>query len=201
MLYGMPVGLVAGWVPAAAPILMFPARLGTRWVDTVAVLGARLEPEPPAQFVGWGIVVVVVVVLLAISRNTARTAGEIYLLTGDDESLVRTAVADLVHDLVNDGDQSIMVDEFDGDEYELRMVVDAAQTMPFLTDKRVVVARNVSRFNADDLPALLGYLGNPLDTSDLVLAEGGEGRMSKKFTDGVKSAGTVGYDGTAEEGG
>ena len=77
MLYGMPAGLVAGWVPAAAPILMFPARLGTRWVDTVAVLGARLEPDPPAQFVGWGIVVLVVVVLLAISRNTARTHGDL----------------------------------------------------------------------------------------------------------------------------
>jgi DNA polymerase-3 subunit delta len=115
----------------------------------------------------------------------------IYLLTGDDESLVRTAVADLVRDLVGDGDRAIMVDEFDGDEYELRMVVDAAQTMPFLTDKRVVVARNVSRFNADDLPALLGYLGDPLDTSDLVLAEGGDGRMSKKIIDGVKAAGTV----------
>ena len=69
-------------------------------------------------------------------------------------------------------------DEFDGDEYELRMVVDAAQTMPFLTEKRVVVARNVSRFNADDLSPLLGYLDNPLDTSDLVLVEGGDGRMS-----------------------
>ncbi|MGA9276033.1 DNA polymerase III subunit delta [Ilumatobacter sp.] len=115
----------------------------------------------------------------------------IYLLTGDDESLVRTAVSDLVHDLVGDGDRSIMVDEFDDDEYELRTVVDAAQTMPFLTDKRVVVARNVSRFNADDLPALLGYLDNPLDTSDLVLAQGGDGRMSKKILDGVTASGTV----------
>ena len=77
MLYGMPVGLVAGWVPVLAPILMFPARLGTRWVDTVAVLGARLEPDPPAQFVGWGIVAVAVVVLLVISRNTARTHGDL----------------------------------------------------------------------------------------------------------------------------
>ena len=73
MLYGMPAGLVAGWVPAVAPLLMFPARLGTRWVDTVAVLGARLEPDPPAQFVGWAVVAVVVVVLLLISRNTAGT--------------------------------------------------------------------------------------------------------------------------------
>jgi competence protein ComEC len=73
----MPVGLVAGWAPVLAPVLMFPARLGTRWVDTVAVLGARLEPDPPAHFVGWGIVAVAVVALLVISRNTARTHGDL----------------------------------------------------------------------------------------------------------------------------
>ena len=79
-----------------------------------------------------------------------------HLLTGDDESILRTAVSDLVHELVGDGERSMMVDEFDGEEYELRLVVDAAQTMPFLTDKRVVIARQVSRFNADDLVAALG---------------------------------------------
>ncbi|MEM9040294.1 MAG: hypothetical protein AAGD33_10410, partial [Actinomycetota bacterium] len=77
----------------------------------------------------------------------------IHLLTGDDESLLRTAVQELVTQLVGDGDRSMIVDEFEGDEYEMRFVVDAAQTPPFLTDKRVVVARDVSRFNADDLPA------------------------------------------------
>lgn len=71
MLYGMPAGLVAGWVPALAPVLMFPARLGTRWVDVVASLGARIEPDPPAQFVGWGAVAVVVVVVLVTSRRAA----------------------------------------------------------------------------------------------------------------------------------
>jgi DNA polymerase III subunit delta len=115
----------------------------------------------------------------------------IYLLTGDDESLVRTAVTDLVGDLVGDGDRSLMVDDFDSEDYELRVVVDASQTPPFLTDKRVIVARNVSRFNADDLTGLLAYLDNPLDTSDLVLAEGGDGRMSKKLADGVEAVGTV----------
>nr|WP_040494389.1 DNA polymerase III subunit delta [Ilumatobacter nonamiensis] len=115
----------------------------------------------------------------------------IFLLTGDDESLVRTAAADLVHDLVGDGDRSLMVDEFDDEEYEMRVVVDAAQTMPFLTDKRVVVARGINRFNAEDLPALLGYLDNPLDSSDLVLTQGGEGRLSKKITDAVKASGTI----------
>jgi DNA polymerase-3 subunit delta len=112
----------------------------------------------------------------------------IHLLTGDDESLVRSKVLDLVTHLVGDGERSLMVDEFDGDDYELRSVVDAAQTLPFLTDRRVVVARDVGRFTTDELTALLGYLADPLDTTDLVLAGGG-GRLAKKLTDAVVAAG------------
>lgn len=112
----------------------------------------------------------------------------VHLLTGDDESILRAKAHDLVHQLIGDGDRSLIVDEFEGEEYELREVADAAQTMPFLTDKRVVVARDVGRFNADDLPPLLGYLDNPLDSTDLVLVGGG-GRLAKKLTDAVKAAG------------
>ena len=117
-----------------------------------------------------------------------RVAMGVHLLTGDDESILRSKAHDLVSQLVGDGDRSLLVDEFDGEEYELREAVDAAQTLPFLTDRRVVVARDVGRFNADDLAALLGYLDNPLDTTDLVLVAGG-GRLSKKLTDGVKATG------------
>ena len=114
----------------------------------------------------------------------------IHLLTGNDESLLRTAASSLIDDLVGDGDRAMMVDEFDGDEYELRAVVDAAQTPPFLTDKRVVVARGMGRFNAEDLTGLLAYLENPLDSSDLVLLAGG-GTLSPKLTPAIKKVGTV----------
>jgi competence protein ComEC len=77
MLYGMPAALVAGWVPPLASIVMIPARFGTRWVDTVAAVGARIEPDPPAQFAGWGLIAVVLVVLLAISRNTSENHGDL----------------------------------------------------------------------------------------------------------------------------
>jgi DNA polymerase-3 subunit delta len=115
----------------------------------------------------------------------------VHLLTGDDEAIVRSAVTVLVDELVGEGDRSMMVDEFDGEEYEVRSIVDAAQTPPFLTDKRVVIARGVSRFNADELAPLLQYLDNPLDTSDVVLVAGGGGRLSKKLADAVKAVGTV----------
>src|SRR5215207_11204768 len=112
----------------------------------------------------------------------------VHLVTGSDESILRAAVTDLVHQLVGDGDRSLMVDEFEGDDYELRSVVDAAQTAPFLTDRRVVVARDVGRFTTDELAPLLGYLVDPLPTSDVVLVGGG-GRLAKALTDAVKAAG------------
>ena len=113
-----------------------------------------------------------------------------HLLSGNDESILRSAVHELVDDLVGDGDRSMMVDEFDSDDYELRLVVDAAQTPSFLTDKRVVVARDVGRFATDELTPLLAYLANPLDSSDLVLVVSG-GSVPKKLGDAVKAIGTV----------
>jgi DNA polymerase III subunit delta len=112
----------------------------------------------------------------------------IHLITGDDESLLLGAVSDVVHRLVGDGDRSLMVDEFDGDEYEVRMVVDAAQTPPFLTESRVVIARGVGRFGADDVGPLVAYLGDPLPSTELVLVAGG-GRLPKALIDAVKKAG------------
>jgi len=112
----------------------------------------------------------------------------IHLLSGDDESVLRDAVHDLVHRLVGDGDRSLMVDEFDGAEYELRAVVDAAQTLPMFTERRVVVARGMGRFVVADLDPLLAYLADPLETTDLVLVGDG-GTFPKKGVDAIKAAG------------
>ena len=110
-----------------------------------------------------------------------------HLITGDDESLILTAVGELVKQLVGDGDRTLMVDDFDGEEYELRSVVDAAQTAPFLTDTRIVVARGVGRFNTDDVASLVAYLADPLPSTELVLLAGG-GRMAKSLPDALKAA-------------
>lgn len=114
----------------------------------------------------------------------------VHLITGDDESLVLAAVGELVRTLVGDGDRSLMVDDFDGDEYTAGMVADAAQTPSMLTDRRVVVARGVGRFTADDVAPLVAYLADPLDTTDLVLVGGG-GRMPKALTDALRAAGAT----------
>ncbi len=69
MLYGLPAGLVAGSVPPLAPIAMFPCRIGVRWVDTVAVIGERLEPGGAVTWVGWAVLVAAVAAIAAMNRT------------------------------------------------------------------------------------------------------------------------------------
>lgn len=114
----------------------------------------------------------------------------VHLITGDDESLVLDAISQLLDQLVGTGDRALMLDDFDGAEYTLSAVVDSALTPPFLTDRRVVVARGVGRFGADDVAPLIGYLADPMESTDLVLVGGG-GRMPKALTDAAKKSATV----------
>src|SRR5207237_562399 len=80
----------------------------------------------------------------------------------------------LVRELVGEEDPGLAVEELSGDDYQIAAVVEAAQTPPFLTARRVVVARDVGRFSTDELRVLVEYLGDPLPTTSVVLvARGG----------------------------
>ena len=115
------------------------------------------------------------------------------LVRGEDPSLVRDAVRRMVDELVGDGDRGLLVDEFAGEEYECGALADAARTPPFLTDKRVVVGRDVHRFKADELAPLVAYLGDPLPTTELVLVWE-QGAVPKGLLDAVKKAGGAHVD-------
>ncbi|MEJ7844040.1 MAG: DNA polymerase III subunit delta [Acidimicrobiales bacterium] len=113
------------------------------------------------------------------------------LVKGDDESLARDAVRAVVDALVGTRDRTLTVDEFAGDDYELGAVVDAARTPPFLTDRRVIVARDLARFTkAADVASLVDYLADPSPEARLVLAWA-SGRMPKVLVDALKAAGAA----------
>lgn len=100
----------------------------------------------------------------------------VVFIKGDDEALMAQAVQTAVADLVGDGDRSLMVEEITEEQFiesgepTLAALVTAAQTMPFLTDRRVVVGRHLTLFSkaATVLP-LIELLASPPETSDLVL--------------------------------
>jgi len=110
----------------------------------------------------------------------------VHLVTGDDARLVGDAVLGLVAELVGDDDRDLLVDEWSGEEYGTGQVADSARTPPFLSDRRVVVARGLERFSAAEVDPLVEYLADPADSTTLVLEWNG-GRVPKKLTDAVKA--------------
>ena len=123
-------------------------------------------------------------------------SGRIRLVRGDDDTIRGDAVRDLTNELLDDLDASLALDRVEGEDYDLAVAVDAAQTSPFLTDRRVVVVRNLARFSADELAPLVAYLGDPLPTTDLILvwekAPGSTARLNpipKKLSEALAGAG------------
>ncbi len=110
------------------------------------------------------------------------------LVRGDDEVIVRDAVLRLVDERVGDGDRALMLAEFSGEDWELAQLVDAAQTLPFLTERRVVLGWAIHRFKAAELAPLVAYLADPLESTDLILVFQ-EGRVPKALTDALTKAG------------
>lgn len=91
MLYGLPAGLLAGSFPAVAPVVMFPCRLGVRWVDTVAAIAAHAEPGGRATLYWWVAVAISVALLtvgparrLPTGSSDAREALRSPEVTGGD---------------------------------------------------------------------------------------------------------------------
>jgi DNA polymerase III subunit delta len=124
----------------------------------------------------------------------------VHLLRGSDPSLVRDHLRHVVDELLGDRDPVLTVEDItiDGRGVEdrapqLRALVEAAQTPPFLTDRRIVIGRNLNAATADELTSLAAYLGNPLPTSALVLAWE-SGPVPRRLLDAVKRSGGVNVD-------
>jgi DNA polymerase-3 subunit delta len=120
-------------------------------------------------------------------------ARPVYLVRGDDPSLVAQATHALTARLVGGGDPSLVVEEFGGagvDQFDVGLVIDACTTPPFLVERRVVVVREAGRLGAEDAKRLVAYLQAPLDSTALVLVAGG-GTVPASLVKAVGTAGEV----------
>ncbi len=122
----------------------------------------------------------------------ARQEGAVLLVKGDDPVLRDDAVRALIHAAADGEDLSLGLDDIGGggEDYDVAVAVDAAQTPPMFTSKRVVVVREVGRVNAEGVEALLTYFAAPCPSSRLILVSGG-GQTPRKVLDGVKRLGGV----------
>ncbi|HMD46674.1 MAG TPA: DNA polymerase III subunit delta [Acidimicrobiales bacterium] len=123
----------------------------------------------------------------------ADEAAPVYLVRGEDASLVAQAARVLVRQLVGRRDPALVVEEHGGsaaEDLDVGAVVDACTTPPFLVDRRVVVVRDAGKLSAADAKRLTTLLADPLPTSVLVLVSGG-GTVPAALVKAVGAAGEV----------
>jgi DNA polymerase III subunit delta len=141
----------------------------------------------------------------------------VYHLSGADPVLRGEALDQLLTELVGDDDRSLTVEEFtvpgraapgegesdapsgaEGREEVVAAALNAAQSPPFMTGRRVVVVHEAGNLGAGDVAPLIAYLDRPMDTTALVVVAGG-GRLPKSLADALKSAKAVKVGPAAEK--
>jgi DNA polymerase III subunit delta len=115
---------------------------------------------------------------MAARATTKAPNGEssVYLVRGDDPSLVGQAVHELLGELVGERDAATVAEEHGGPgtpDLDVGVIIDAVTTPPFITDRRVVVVRDAGRLVSSDASRLVPCLEDPLPGVVLVLVAGG----------------------------
>ncbi len=72
-----------------------------------------------------------------------------YLFTGEEEYMMKLALEELKNKYINDDFETLNYTVIDGQNANLDIVINASETLPFMSSKKVVVLKDVSSFLED----------------------------------------------------
>ncbi len=140
--------------------------------------------------------------------------GGAYIVKGSDPILRDRELGQLLESLVGTDDRTLCVEEYTvpgkaaaadddapvedvaGAAPIVTAVVNAAQSPPFMTAKRIVVIRDYEALPADACAPIVAVLADLLPSTEIVFVTGAGGRVVKALADALKGANVRG--GTAE---
>lgn len=105
----------------------------------------------------------------------------VYLIHGSEELLLERAVRRLKDRLAKVADLDFNMETFDGDAVTADEIVNAANTMPFMSDRRLVVVRGVDKMPPAEQGALADYAKDPALFTALVLVASKVNRGSRLY--------------------
>jgi len=105
----------------------------------------------------------------AKKHSETSTQAAVYVVAGKDAALVNYQCRELLDRLMPHEQRTTGLFEPDIKQAALSEVLDELRTMPFLTDRRVVVLRNADEFVSEHRERLENYFDHPSSTGVLVL--------------------------------
>jgi len=113
-----------------------------------------------------------------------KQSNRIFVIEGKDTSLVDAECDRLLDELISAEDRTTGLVKLDAAEAVAADVLDELRTIPFLTDKRVVVLKNADKFISANREVLERYFDNPSPTGVLVMTVAtwdGRTRLARKL--------------------
>ncbi len=111
----------------------------------------------------------------------------IYVIAGKEESLVNAECRELLEELLEPEHRATGLFDADAASVSASEVLDELRTVPFLTDKRVVVIKDADDFISKNRQLLEKYFDNPSPTGVLVLTVSSwsaQTKLAKRLPDG-----------------
>ena len=91
-----------------------------------------------------------------------------YLVQGEDILLYDEALK-LIKNACNLSFEEFNLQKFDDDTFSADFVLDALETLPFASEKKVVLLKNITKFSEDFKKKLVAYLKSPLSSTCLAI--------------------------------
>jgi DNA polymerase-3 subunit delta len=114
----------------------------------------------------------------------------VYLIYGKEPLLVERALERLKGRFAKVGDASLDLMQYRGDVADATEILNACNTLPLLSEKRLVIVRDVDSLDAEDQRSLAAYVAEPSPTTILVLV-GEKLNKSSRLYKSVDAAGGV----------
>jgi len=114
-----------------------------------------------------------------ISSLKQRRVLPLYLLFGEEEFLIQEALDLIIEQVVDPGARDFNFNTLYCKDTPVSEIVNLAQTLPFMAEKRLVIAKEVDALKAADLDELTLYLNDPSPSTCLVMVSN-QGRYEKK---------------------
>jgi len=115
----------------------------------------------------------------------------LYLFFGEEEFLIQEAVDLIINKVVDPAARDFNFNTLYCRDTSASELVNLCQTLPFMSERRLVIAKEIEAFKAVDLEELIPYLNDPSPSTCLVLLSN-QGRYEKKsVTSAVEAHGAM----------
>lgn len=117
----------------------------------------------------------------------------VYLIYGSEELRLEQALTRLKGSVGEAADLDFNMDTFDGESTSVDAIIAAANTLPFASDRRLVIVRKVDKIDKAGQEALAAYAADPSPTTVLVMVAAKFPKNSKLYKAVDKLGGAAEY--------